>query len=71
MEAVPVWKKALGVAVAVWIIVGVVSVWGDGVDCGDPKNSALEECQPEEDTITGWDPNGPGEPYDGGDFPAP
>ena len=71
METTPLWKKVTGVLIAIWILVGLVSVWGDGTDCDNPINSSLEECQPEEDSYTGWDPNGPGEPWDGGDFPAP
>jgi hypothetical protein len=67
----PLWKKILLVLFVIWVLISGITLWGTGTDCSDPSNSALIECQPEEDNVTGWDPDGPGEPYDGGDFPAP
>jgi hypothetical protein len=45
----------------------------EGPDCSLPSNSQEIACLPEEESEgpTGWDPDGPGEPYDGGDYPAP
>ena len=82
MEQVPLWKKLLGAVVALWIVVSVVSVWGDQVDCGDSSNSGLYECAPEEETSSesglceGYSDEASftycmESQYDGGDFPAP
>lgn len=61
-----------GVLVAVWIIVGFVSAYNDRIDCSLPSNIEEPLCAPDEpDTYTGFDPDSPGEPYDGGDYPAP
>lgn len=45
----------------------------EGPDCSLSINSQEIACLPEEEpeSKTGWDPDGPGEPYDGGDYPAP
>jgi hypothetical protein len=43
-------------------------------DCSLPSNSQEIQCLPDEEfdqPTGGFDPNRPGEPYDGGDFPAP
>ena len=57
---------------AVWIVVGLVGAYNDRMDCSVPSNFEEPLCQPDEpDTYTGFDPDAPGEPYDGGDWPAP
>ncbi len=71
-ENVSKWKVIVGFLFALYMIISVLTLWGDdALDCNLPENSAAEFCSPEEDNVTGWDPNGPGEPWDGGDFPAP
>ena len=46
----------------------------EGPDCSLLSNSQEFECLPEEEIqqpTGGFDPDGPGGPYDGGDYPAP
>ncbi len=45
-----------------------------GPDCSLPINSQEIACLPDEEfdqPTGGFDPDAPGEPYDGGDWPAP
>jgi hypothetical protein len=46
----------------------------EGPDCSLPINSQEIACLPDEEfdqPTGGFDPDAPGEPYDGGDWPAP
>ena len=78
MDEKPTFRHYFWGAFLIISIVGVIYGFAtgefEGPDCSLPSNSQEIACLPDEEfeqPSGGYDPDAPGEPYDGGDWPAP